>query len=122
VLSDYTFAVRDDDSNSVSKLRTIGKAYSGLTDDEILETTKKLKSIIIKDEGTRITVRPEIILEVAFDSIQKSNRHDSGFPRIKNIREDKNVSDIDSLQKVKQIYEKQTYIINKITKQAPSQL
>ncbi|MGB8938020.1 MAG: hypothetical protein WCC17_23260 [Candidatus Nitrosopolaris sp.] len=122
VLSDYTFAVRDDDSNSVSKLRTIGKAYSGLTEDEILETTKKLKSIIIKDEGTRITVRPEIILEVAFDSIQKSNRHDSGFPRIKNIREDKNVSDIDSLQKVKQIYEKQTYIINKITKQARSQL
>ena len=115
VLSDYTFAVRDDDS--VSNLRTIGKAYSGLTDDEILETTKKLKSIIIKDEGTRITVRPEIILEVAFDSIQKSNRHDSGFalrfPRIKNIREDKNVSDIDSLQNVKQIYEKQTYIMNK---------
>ncbi len=126
VLSDYTFAVRDDDSNSVSKLRTIGKAYSGLTDDEILETTKKLKLIIIKDEGTRITVRPEIILEVAFDSIQKSNRHDSGFalrfPRIKNIREDKNVLDIDSLQKVKQIYEKQNYIMNKITKQAPSDL
>jgi DNA ligase-1 len=126
VLSDYTFAVRDDDSSSVSKLRTIGKAYSGLTDNEILETTKKLKSIIIKDEGTRITVRPEIILEVAFDSIQKSDRHDSGFalrfPRIKNIREDKSVSDIDSLEKVKQIYEKQTYIMNKITKQAPSHL
>ena len=99
------------------KLRTIGKAYSGLTDDEILETTKTLKSIIIKDGGTRITVRPEIILEVAFDSIQKSNRQDSGFalrfPRIKNIREDKNVSDMDSLQNVKQIYEKQTYIMNK---------
>jgi len=114
VLSDYTFAVRDD-SSSVSKLRTIGKAYSGLTDDEILETTKKLKSIIIKDEGTRITVRPEIILEVAFDSIQKSNRHDSGFalrfPRIKNIREDKNVSDIDSLQNVKRIYQKQVHIM-----------
>ena len=126
VLSDYTFAVRDDDNNTVSKLRIIGKAYSGLTDDEILETTKKLQTIIIKDEGTRITVRPEIILEVAFDSIQKSNRHDSGFalrfPRIKNIREDKNVSDIDSLQKVKQIYEKQTYIMNKITKQATSDL
>lgn len=117
VLSDYTFAVRDDDSSSVSKLRTIGKAYSGLTDDEILETTKKLQSIIIKDEGTRITVRPEIILEVAFDSIQKSNRHDSGFalrfPRIKNIREDKNVSDIDSLQNVKRIYQKQVHIKRK---------
>ncbi|MFY9798397.1 MAG: hypothetical protein WAJ93_22130 [Candidatus Nitrosopolaris sp.] len=113
VLSDYTFAVSDDDNNSISKLRTIGKAYSGLTDDEILETTKKLKSIIIKGEGIRIIVRPKIILEVAFDSIQKSNRHDSGFalrfPRIKNIRKDKNVSDIDLLQKVKRIYEKQTH-------------
>jgi DNA ligase-1 len=131
VLSDYTFAVRDDDNNnnsdnSVSKLRTIGKAYSGLTDEEILEMTKRLKSIMINNEGIRITVKPEIVLEVAFDSIQKSNRHDSGFalrfPRIKNIREDKNVSDIDSLQKVKQIYEKQTYIMNKITKRAPSHL
>ena len=77
---------------------------------------------MIKDEGIRIIVKPEIVLEVAFDSIQKSNRHNSGFalrfPRIKNIREDKSVSDIDSLQKVKQIYEKQTYIMSKITKQS----
>jgi DNA ligase 1 len=116
ILSDYTFAVRDDD-NSVDNLRTIGKAYSGLTDDEIHQMTKRLKSIMIKDEGTRIIVKPEIILEIAFDSIQKSNRHDSGFalrfPRIKNIREDKSVSDIDSLQRVKQIYEKQTYVMSK---------
>jgi DNA ligase-1 len=116
VLSDYTFAVRDDDSN-VDNLRTIGKAYSGLTDHEIHQITKKLKSIMIKDEGTRIIVKPEIVLEVAFDSIQKSNRHDSGFalrfPRIKNIREDKSISDIDSLQKVKQIYEKQAYVMSK---------
>ena len=120
ILSDYTFAVRDDDNNnnnSVNNLRTIGKAYSGLTDDEIHQMTKRLKSIMIKDEGIRIIVKPEIVLEVAFDSIQKSNRHDSGFalrfPRIKNIREDKSVSNIDSLQKVKQIYEKQTYIMSK---------
>ena len=116
ILSDYTFAVRDDD-NSVDNLRTIGKAYSGLTDDEIHQMTKRLKSIVIKDDGTRIIVKPEIILEIAFDSIQKSNRHDSGFalrfPRIKNIREDKSVSDIDSLQRVKQIYEKQTYVMSK---------
>jgi DNA ligase-1 len=122
VLSDYTFAVRDDgkdNSNSVSKLRTIGKAYSGLTDDEIHQITKRLKSIMIKDEGIRIIVKPEVVLEIAFDSIQKSDRHNSGFalrfPRIKNIREDKSVSDIDSLQKVKQIYEKQTYIMSKVT-------
>ena len=81
--------------------------------------TKKLNSIIIKDEGIRIVVKPEIVIEVAFDSIQKSNRHNSGFalrfPRIKNIRWDKAASDIDSLQKVKQIYEMQTHIMSKKT-------
>jgi DNA ligase 1 len=62
-----------------------------------------------------MVVRPEIILEIAFDSIQKSDRHDSGFalrfPRIKNIRTDKTVMDIDTLLKIKQIYEKQAYLI-----------
>ncbi|HYY66916.1 MAG TPA: ATP-dependent DNA ligase [Nitrososphaeraceae archaeon] len=120
VLSDYTFAVKDDDNNNndTSTLRTIGKAYSGLTDTEILDMTKRLKSIMIRDEGIRIIVKPEIVIEVAFDSLQKSNRHDSGFalrfPRIKNIREDKNISDIDSLQKVKEIFQKQTHTASNI--------
>lgn len=113
-LSDYTFAVRDEDN---SKLRTIGKAYSGLTNEEIDETTSKLKSLMVKDDGYKITVKPDIVLEIAFDSIQKSDRHDSGFalrfPRIKNIRDDKTVADIDTLEKVKQIYEKQVYLIEK---------
>jgi DNA ligase-1 len=116
VLSDYTFAIRESNDKK-SKLRIIGKAYSGLTDNEILQITNKLRSIMLKDEGIRIIVKPEVVLEIAFDSIQKSNRHDSGFalrfPRIKNIREDKNVSDIDSLQKVKQIYENQVHIMSK---------
>jgi DNA ligase 1 len=115
VLSDYTFAVRD--ANYNNQLKTIGKAYSGLTDDEINDITKRLKSIMIKDEGYRIIVRPEIVLEVAFDSIQKSDRHNSGFalrfPRIKNIRDDKTVMDIDTLLRIKQIYEKQVYLMNK---------
>jgi DNA ligase-1 len=116
VLSDYTFAVKDENGNN-NQLKTIGKAYSGLTDDEINKITKKLKSIMIKDDGYRLVVRPEIILEIAFDSIQKSNRHDSGFalrfPRIKNIRTDKTIMDIDTLLKIKQIYEKQAYLISK---------
>ena len=109
LLSDYTFAVKAD-SNS-NQLRTIGKAYSGLNDDEIDEMTKNLKSITIKDEGYRIMVKPHVVLEIAFDSIQKSDRHDSGFalrfPRIKNIRRDKDVADIDTIHKVNQIYENQ---------------
>jgi DNA ligase 1 len=110
-LSDYTFAVKDDRDSS---LKTIGKAYSGLTDVEIAKMTDKLRSIIVRDEGYRLVVKPEIVLEVAFDSIQKSNRHDSGFalrfPRIKYIRTDKSVRDIDTMEKVRRIYERQPYL------------
>ena len=116
-LSDYTFAVRDENNNNNNNLRTIGKAYSGLTDEEIDEMTSKLKSLMAKNGGYKITVTPEIVLEIAFDSIQKSDRHDSGFalrfPRIKNIRDDKTVADIDTLEKVKQIYERQVYLMDK---------
>jgi DNA ligase 1 len=112
-LSDYTFAVKDDHDGGGS-LKTIGKAYSGLTDAEIAMMTDKLRSITVRDEGYRLVVRPEIVLEVAFDSIQKSDRHDSGFalrfPRIKYIRTDKTVSDIDTMEKVHRIYERQSYV------------
>jgi DNA ligase-1 len=106
VISDYTFAVRDG-----SDLRVVGKAYSGLSDEEINEMTSLLKSITIKDLGYRRTVTPQVVLEVAFDAIQRSNRHDSGyalrFPRIKRIRNDKSVTEIDSLERVRKIYEGQ---------------
>lgn len=108
-LSDYTFAVRDGKS-----LKTIGKAYSGLTDAEIAGLTARLRSIVVKDEVYRLLVRPEIVLEIAFDSIQKSDRHESGFalrfPRIKYIRADKATDDIDSIEKVRRIYEMQAHV------------
>jgi DNA ligase 1 len=133
VLSDYTFAVIDEDKKDIndnknnlnlnnnnnnylenSRLKTIGKAYSGLTDKEIDEMTERLKQIIVEDNGNRILVKPEIVLEVAFDTIQKSDRHNSGFalrfPRIKNIRIDKSLKDIDTLEKVRQIYKNQVYV------------
>jgi DNA ligase-1 len=114
-LSDYTFAVRDEYDSGA--LKTIGKAYSGLTDAEIGKMTEKLRSITIRDEGYRLIVRPEIVLEVAFDSIQKSDRHNGGFalrfPRIKYIRTDKTVSDIDTLEKVQGIYERQSHIMSR---------
>jgi len=103
VISDYTFAVRDGEY-----LRTVGKAYSGLTDKEIDEMTLKLKEITTRDFGYRREVKPEIVVEVAFDSIQRSDRHDGGyalrFPRIKRIRTDKSVADIDTIERVQQIF------------------
>jgi DNA ligase-1 len=98
VLSDYTFAVRDETSG---ELLPIGKAYSGLTDVEIAELTEHFKQNTIVDHGRYREVKPDIVLEVAFNSIQPSTRHASGlalrFPRIKAIRRDKNVDAIDTL-------------------------
>ncbi|MDR3404678.1 MAG: ATP-dependent DNA ligase [Chthoniobacter sp.] len=98
VLSDYTFAVRDEASG---QLLTIGKAYSGLTDEEIEELTERFTATTITRHGRYREVSPEIVLEIAFDSIQPSDRHASGlamrFPRIKAIRRDKTPAEIDTL-------------------------
>lgn len=105
VLSDYTFAVRRD-----SLLVDIGKAYSGLTDAEILAMTDELKKIGTWN-GWRFEIEPKIVLEIAFDRIQESARHASGyamrFPRIVRIRDDKTVEQISTIDEVRRIYEGQ---------------
>ena len=107
VLSDYTFAVKD---TTTGRLVNVGKAYTGLTDAEIAEMTNRFLSLTIDDRGWARMVRPEVVLEVAFDSIQHSNRHASGyalrFPRIVRIRDDKPVEEIDTLQRVSELYER----------------
>jgi len=106
VLSDYTFAVYDSEQD---RLVNIGKAYSGLTDAEILKMTEHFKSITLKDYGRFRLVQPEVVLEVAFDAIMVSGRHNSGyalrFPRIKQIRRDKSVRDIDTLANVARMHD-----------------
>jgi DNA ligase-1 len=106
VLSDYTFAVWDGD-----KLVNIGKAYSGLTDAEIAEMTQWFLAHTIEDQGFRLIVEPRIVLEVAFNNMMRSDRHDSGyalrFPRIVRLRPDKLPHDADTLERAKEIYEKQ---------------
>ena len=107
VLSDYTFAVR-----SGSDLLNIGKAYSGLTDVEIAELTRLFKDITTQRYGPVHLVTPKVVLEIAFDRIQESSRHKSGyalrFPRIARIRDDKSVDEISTLDEVRRIYEAQT--------------
>ncbi len=102
VLSDYTFAVRDGD-----RLLNVGKAYSGLTDREIAEMTEHFKRTTIEDFGRMRLVRPDTVIEVAFDQMQPSDRHDSGyamrFPRIVRLRPDKPVDEIDTLDTVRRI-------------------
>jgi len=98
VLSDYTFAVRDE---RTGELLPVGKAYSGLTDAEIARYTEYFLEHTLEERGHYRTVQPTVVLEVAFDTIQPSTRHASGyalrFPRIVRIRDDKPVSEIDTL-------------------------
>ena len=107
VLSDYTFAVLDEDGG---KLVNVGKAYTGLTDAEIAEYTRRFLETTTADYGRARAVRPEVVLEVAFDSIQESGRHRSGyalrFPRIVRIRDDKPVAEIDTLARVRELHDR----------------
>jgi DNA ligase-1 len=109
VLSDVTFAVRDSDG----ELATVGKAYTGLTDVEIAEMTALLHDITVQDNGYYRTVRPQIVLEVAFDAVQRSSRHRSGyalrFPRIARWRHDKPVEEIDTVERVAAIADSQAH-------------
>jgi DNA ligase-1 len=104
MLSDYTFAVRDEGGGG---LRVIGKAYSGLTNEEIEELTQVFLENTVSEKGRVREVLPNVVLEVAFDSIQASARHDSGlalrFPRIKAIRRDKVVGEIDTLSHARRL-------------------
>lgn len=112
LLSDYTFAVRDPDpAGGAGRLVNIGKAYSGVTDAEIRELTDYFLAHTIEDHGHVRTVDPLIVMEIAFNNIQRSNRHDSGFalrfPRIVRLRPDKPVAEIDTLNRVREIFASQ---------------
>jgi DNA ligase-1 len=103
LLSDYTFAVRDGKGG----LKVIGKAYSGLTDEELAEWTEVFKEITVEVKSGKHRVRPEKVVEVAFDSVQRSERHDSGFalrfPRIVRMRTDKKPEEADTMAAVEKL-------------------
>jgi DNA ligase-1 len=106
VLSDYTFAVRDE---ARDQLVTIGKAYSGLTDAEIATMTRWFEEHTVSQHGRYRVVDPTVVVEVAFDVILRSNRHKSGFalrfPRIARLRLDKDPREADTLETVTQLFE-----------------
>jgi DNA ligase-1 len=107
LLSDYTFAVR----GPAGELLNVGKAYSGVTDAEIAELTEWLQLHTLEEYGHFRTVEPLRVLEVAFNNVMRSGRHSSGFalrfPRILRIRDDKPVEEIDTLERVEEIYQSQ---------------
>jgi DNA ligase-1 len=86
----------------------IGKAYSGLTDEEIRRMGTHFRKITTARYGPVRAVEPQVVLEVSFDSIQKSSRHKSGFalrfPRIVRLRPDKRPEEVDTLETVAELY------------------
>lgn len=106
VLSDYTFAVWKG-----GELVDIGKAYSGLTDAEIALMTQRLEALTTEKLGGYHVVKPELVIEVAFDGLQPSSRHSSGFalrfPRIARLRDDKKAHEADTLETVQKLFEAQ---------------
>ncbi|MDH5624245.1 MAG: ATP-dependent DNA ligase [Candidatus Bathyarchaeota archaeon] len=107
-LSDYYLAARDLESG---EFLVVGKTFKGLTDEEIIEMTKRLKELTIKEEYRRVVVTPRIVVEVAYNEIQKSPKYKCGmalrFARITRIRDDKSPEEADTIQRVRKIYEKQ---------------
>jgi DNA ligase-1 len=107
LLSDYTFAVRRSEEDP--ELLNVGKAYSGLTDAELLELTEWFRAHTVSEfaHGKVCIVEPKIVLEVTFDRVQESKRHKSGyalrFPRILRLREDKTVDEIDTVETVRKL-------------------
>jgi len=100
--TDYTFAVKDGD-----KLVSFTKAYSGLTDKELIEVDAFVKKNAIEKFGPVRTVKPELVFEIAFEGIAASNRHKSGvalrFPRIARWRKDKPPTEINTVEDLKKL-------------------
>jgi DNA ligase-1 len=106
-LSDYYLAARDAETG---RFMVVGKTFKGLTDEEFVQMTKRLKELIIEKQPHGVVVVPKIVVQVAYNEIQKSPKYECGmalrFARIKRIREDKSPEEADTIQSVREIYER----------------
>ena len=111
-LGSYVLGCRDPDTG---RFLSCGMLGTGLTDEQFQEMTNKLKPLIIKEEGRTVKVRPEIVVEVGYEEIQKSPHYESGyalrFPRL--IRErtmEKSAEEADTIERVKNLFESQSKV------------
>jgi DNA ligase-1 len=107
-LSNYHLAVRDEPG----ELRPVGKTFKGLTDEEFAAMTARLSGLAVADDGYTVTVRPEVVVEVTFNEIQRSPQYASGlalrFARITRIREDRSPGDATTLAELQALFERQS--------------
>jgi len=104
-LSNYHLAAYNPETG---EFEVIGKTFKGLTDEEFEWMTKRLLELKLEDDGYTVTVRPEIVVEVAYNEIQRSPKYSSGlalrFARIIRIRDDKKPEEADTIQRVRELY------------------
>jgi len=107
-LSDYYLAACDP---ATGEFLNVGKTFKGLTDVEMIEMTQRLKELAMREESNCVVVLPKVVVEVAYNEIQKSRKYKSKmalrFARITRIRDDKSAEDADTIAKIKKIYERQ---------------
>jgi len=107
-LSNYHLAVRDEETG---ELLVVGKTFKGLTDTEFREMTKKLQQLKSSETEFTVSVKPAVVVEVAYDEIQRSPHYRSGFAlrfaRITRIRDDKSIEDVDTVQRLTKLYDQQ---------------
>jgi DNA ligase-1 len=107
-LSDYYLAARD---AATGEFLNVGKTFKGLTDAEMIEMTRQLKELTVREERNRVVVLPKIVVEVAYNEVQKSPKYTSEmalrFARISRIRDDKSAEEADTIEKVREIFERQ---------------
>jgi len=103
--SDFTFGVWTEDVDGSHALTPVGKAYFGFTDEELKQLDKFVRDNTVERFGPVRSVKASrefgLVLEVAFEGLQRSKRHKSGvamrFPRISRIRWDKPAKEADEL-------------------------
>lgn len=107
-ISSLMLAVRDPDTG---ELLETGKMATGMTEDELAEITEKLKDMIIREEGRRVKVKPELVVEVGYEEIQESPKYEAGyalrFPRMMRFRYNKSPEEADTIKRLKNLYNKQ---------------
>ncbi len=107
-LSNYHLAVRDEESG---EYLVVGKTFKGFTEKECVEMTRNLQGIKTSEDNVAVYVKPEIVVEVAYNEIQKSPHYKSGFAlrfaRITRIRDDKNPQQADTIGRLKELYARQ---------------
>lgn len=107
-LSNYHLGVRDETEGG---FRMVGKTFKGLTDEEFEAMTTRLRELAVRETPYLVEVRPEVMVEVAYNEIQRSPHYDSEFAlrfaRITRIREDRGPDDVDTLDRLRRLYERQ---------------